>query len=190
MFEILPNWHPVLVHFSVALLTLSVLLHLLGLVPGKGRVLEELSVVADWTLWLGTLASVATVIAGVFAYNSVTHDEPSHAAMTVHRNWGLVTLATFAVLAVWSAWRRWQGRARGGVVFALLLLAAGAVLASTAWRGGELVYRHGLGVMALPMTESHGDGHDHAHTAPANPEKPGTTGKPAPAGHEGHNHKH
>lgn len=47
-------------------------------------------------------------------------------------------------------------------MFIGLLLAAGVLLASTAWHGGELVYRHGLGVMSLPQPE--GEGHDHEHT--------------------------
>ncbi len=42
-----------------------------------------------------------------------------------------------------------------------LLLVAQLFLFSTAWRGGELVYRHGLGVLSLPQTE--GEGHSHSH---------------------------
>lgn len=178
MFEILPNWHPVFVHFSVALLTVSVVFHVLAQALRDGRVRNEVTVVADWSLWLGVFFTVVTVVAGWFAYNSVTHDEPSHAAMTVHRNWGLATLAAFLVLTAWSAWNRWRNTARAGIVFVVLLAAAGAVLAGTAWRGGELVYRHGLGVLSLPVTEMHADGHDHGETSvpatpPAKPAKPG-----------------
>ncbi|MBL4850981.1 MAG: hypothetical protein JKY90_01690, partial [Gammaproteobacteria bacterium] len=45
----------------------------------------------------------------------------------------------------------------------LCIAIAGAVLASTAWHGGEVVYRYGIGVISLPKVE--GDGHDHAHGA-------------------------
>jgi len=177
MFDILPNWHPVFVHFSVALLTVSVVFHILARLLRNGRVRNEMTVVADWSLWLGTFLTVVTAVAGWFAYNSVTHDEPSHAAMTVHRNWGLATLAAFLALAAWSAWNRWRGTARAATVFVVLLAAASALLAGTAWRGGELVYRHGLGVLALPMSEIHADGHDHGQmpvpaTSPAKPAKP------------------
>jgi len=34
------------------------------------------------------------------------------------------------------------------------------LLTSTAWLGGEAVYRYGLGVISLPKTDSHD--HDHA----------------------------
>jgi len=189
MFEILPNWHPVFVHFSVALLTVSVVFHVLAKLLRDGRVRNEMTVVADWSLWLGAFFTVVTVVAGWFAYNSVTHDEPSHAAMTVHRNWGLATLAAFLILAAWSAWNHWRKKARASIVFVVLLAAAGAVLAGTAWRGGELVYRHGLGVLSMPVTEMHADGHDHDYgqtAAPATPpEKPA---KPAVHDHSTHAH--
>ena len=46
-------------------------------------------------------------------------------------------------------------------VFIVAMVISGTVLMSTAWHGGELVYRYGLGVMSLPKAE--GDGHDHSH---------------------------
>jgi len=181
MFEILPNWHPVFVHFTVALLSVSVVFHVLAKVLRDGRVHNEVGVVANWTLWLGALFTIVTAVAGSFAYNSVTHDEPSHAAMTVHRNWGLVTLAAFLVLAAWSAWKHRRFAARASRVFVVLLVAAGALLAGTAWRGAELVYRHGLGVLSMPASGMHADGHDHEYgqvpalaTQPDKPDKPGT----------------
>jgi len=189
MFDILPNWHPVFVHFSVALLTVSVVFHVLVQGLRDGWVRREIAVVADWSLWLGTLFTAVTAVAGWFAYNSVAHDEPSHAAMTVHRNWGLATLAVFVVLALWSAWNRRRVVTRVGVVFAVLLIAAGSALAGTAWRGGELVYRHGLGVMALPMTEMHADGHDHGYAPASNASKTDATSS-APASHDAYDHKH
>ncbi len=47
-----------------------------------------------------------------------------------------------------------------------------STLAVTAWYGGELVYRHGLGVMALPKASDH----THAKGTPAH-----SHGKDAPA---------
>lgn len=191
MIEILPNWHPVFVHFSVALLSVSVGLHLLDRVLPDGTLRRELAVTANWSLWLGALFAAITVVAGWFAYNSVTHDEPSHAAMTVHRNWGLATLAAFLALALWSGWMRRRATmpVRPGIIFLLLLVAGGVLLAGTAWRGGELVYRHGLGVLSSPVTEAQTDGHDHQH-APASGTGSGGDAMPAVVGHDNHNHAH
>ncbi|MCK4587195.1 MAG: DUF2231 domain-containing protein, partial [Gammaproteobacteria bacterium] len=114
-----------------------------------------------------------TVVAGVVAYNSVAHDTPSHEAMTEHRNWALVTAVLFIILAIWS----WQ-RAKTGLGMSMVLLAAllvsGGLLASTAWLGGEAVYRYGLGVMSLPKTDSHD--HDHGRAGGDHGPAKGQTG--------------
>ncbi len=40
---------------------------------------------------------------------------------------------------------------------------AAALLAVTAYKGGELVYRHGLGVLSLPETHEGAPGPPHGH---------------------------
>jgi uncharacterized membrane protein len=159
MFEIIPNWHPLFVHFTVALLLLAV--GLVVVVPFiKSPLKEQWRIVAHWSLWFGAGFSIITGLAGLYAYNTVAHDTASHAAMTEHRNWALVTLILFLTLAVWSIiWVRKNKPL--GMVFVVCMVFAGIVLASTAWHGGEVVYRYGLGVMSLPKAE--GEGHDHAH---------------------------
>ena len=53
MFEIIPNWHPLLVHFTVALLSVAVVLHLLVLLALPQRLQGEWRIVARWSLWIG-----------------------------------------------------------------------------------------------------------------------------------------
>jgi uncharacterized membrane protein len=156
MIEIIPNWHPMLVHFTVALLALAVVLSWFTWLPLPGRLRSEWGLVARWLLWFGSAFAIATAVTGWLAYNSVDHDDLSHIAMTDHRNWALVTLGLFLLLAGWSSWERFRDREPGagkvGIVFLALLTIGGGLLASTAWRGAELVFRHGLGVMSLPNT--------------------------------------
>jgi len=165
VFEILPNFHPVLVHFTVALFSVATAL-LVGLKVMGARLPEnlrqQLEIVARWNLWFGAAASILTVLAGFHAYNTVAHDAPSHAAMTDHRNWALATLALFLFLAIWSIARTRSAKPLG-TIFTVVLLITQLVLLSTAWRGGELVYRYGLGVLSLPAVEAGEDGHGHAH---------------------------
>lgn len=162
MIDIVPNWHPVPVHFTIALLSTATGLFLAARAfAGRGWASEALTA-ARWTLWLGALATLGTVAAGFYAYSTVAHDTASHAAMTNHRNWALPTAAAFLMFAIWS-WRdRQRGSAPGGAFLAGIILAA-AALAVTGYKGGDVVFRHGLGVMALPETAGAGQGHDHDH---------------------------
>lgn len=158
MIEIIPNWHPMFVHFTVGLLSISVLLSVVAQFMSAGKLREQCQLVASWNLWIGAGFTVLTVVAGVLAYNSVAHDTPSHESMTLHRNWALVTAALFIVLAIWS-WRRVKAGEEPNTMLLVALLVGGGLLISTAWLGGEAVYRHGLGVMSLPKTDSHDHGH-------------------------------
>lgn len=163
MIEILPNWHPIFVHFPIALLSVAVVLYVITALRKPSALRDELALFARWNLCLGALFGVIAALLGLWAYNTVTHDTPAHAAMTLHRNWAVATLLIFGPLAVWSYRKR---RATpSGLFLALLLLGLG-VLASTAWHGAEVVYRHGIGVKSLPKADEHlhapDEAHDHA----------------------------
>lgn len=180
MFEIIPNWHPIFVHFTVALLSLAV--GLVVVTPFvKSPLKEQWQTVARWTLWFGAGITIVTGLTGWYAFNTVAHDTPSHAAMTIHRNWAIATITLFLLLAAWSVlWARTSKKL--GTVFVVCMVVAGALLASTAWRGGEVVYRYGLGVMSLPKAE--GEGHDHAHGGDA--DHGSNEIKEMDGGHDGH----
>jgi uncharacterized membrane protein len=160
MFEILPNWHPVFVHFTVALLVVAAALHLLSHFVTNPRLVEQWTATARWNLWIGVGATALTIAAGMYAYYTVDHDTPSHAAMTVHRNWALVTTLVFLVVVGLELWLARQGRGKSWLFTGLLGVAA-VLLLTTAWHGGELVYRHGLGVQSLPQSQGPGHAHDH-----------------------------
>lgn len=163
MIEIIPNWHPFFVHFTVALLTLSFVFYALGVVWQNSSYRQQWLTYGNWNLWLGVAFSTVTVIAGWFAYNSVTHDTPSHAAMTLHRNWALGTFALFVLLAVWTFAMRRQHK-KPSAVFLIVGFIGLMLLTTTGWRGAELVYRYGLGVMSLPKVEGHAHSSDDEHS--------------------------
>ena len=150
MFEILPNWHPILVHFTVALFTTSFGFYLLTYLSKSTPLVSdkmtlEFEVVGRWCLWCAALVTILTVIAGFYAYYTVKHDEPAHMAMMNHRNWALSTAFAMWLVAIWSLWRYYKQKAMTLTFLVAMFLVQGLLL-STAWRGGELVYRHGLGV--------------------------------------------
>lgn len=210
-FEIIPNWHPIFVHFSIALLSISSALLIIGkFAPQKYLWRNTALTVSRWNLLIGAAISIITVLAGWYAYNTVNHDDPSHLAMTSHMKWALSTFLLFAVVATWSFISR---KKEVGIFLTAFQLFATLSLLVTGFKGGELVYRHGLGVLSLPEAEAktsskgHDDvGHEHKKDAATsdktNDEKTKITKKPVskkpknPAINNeaeeksGHNHNH
>ncbi len=160
MLTILPNWHPLFVHFTVALLIVATAMHVLSHFVSNSGLRNQLTIVARWNLWIGVGFTLITVALGWYAYYTVDHDTPSHLAMTIHRNWAMATLVAFLGIAAWEFNLHRHGKGKGWLFTSLLVGAASLVLV-TAWHGGELVYRYGLGVMSMPKPD--GAGHDHDH---------------------------
>jgi uncharacterized membrane protein len=175
--EIIPNFHPLLVHFPIALISVAAFFHLAAIVMQDKSCATPCAMLAHTTLWLGALTALPAAFFGWQAFDSVNHDAAGHAVMLVHRAWALGTLALLVVLAAWDAWRSKADAIPRGW-FAGAVIGAWSMVAVTAWHGGELVYRHGAGVMALPQVaddgshehhpihkqdESPDPGHDHRH---------------------------
>lgn len=159
--NILPNWHPIFVHFTVALIGLSALLHIGQLFLNDVTVKANAATVARWNLWLGAIITLGTVVAGFFAYNTVNHDTPSHLAMTEHKNWAIATTIVLVISAALIFLQSKKSQAITLTQIGILLVCSGLV-GATAWHGGELVYRYGLGVLSMPKTDAHDHG-AHGH---------------------------
>ncbi len=191
--EIIPNLHPLAVHFPIALIIVSAFATLGAKLAGDRPIANELAILGRWTLWAGALAALVAAAAGWQAFNSVDHDDAGHAAMIVHRNWALITTGFVVILALWSVWRARSSRKVSWVDAMALLISVGLV-AATGWLGGELVYRHGLGVIktrvqlvpapanqaSVPESDHHGgaSGHDHS------------SGSVTKSGHDHSSHSH
>ena len=186
MIEIIPNWHPIFVNFTVALFVVSMLLHVVVLLAPNAPWRNACLAAAHWNLALGAVFALITVGTGLNAYYTVAHDNPSHAAMTDHRNWAFATAGIIVGLALWR-WTQRRHDTQPSLLLAITLVLAGGLLTVTAWKGAELVFRYGLGVMALVEAEEPGHSHEHGSTdaAPAQEQAPS---KHAEHDHSGHGH--
>ncbi len=114
MIEVIPNWHPVAVHFTVALLITASVLFAAGTLFRKAASGGALTAAARWNLAIGAAVTVATLATGWSAYNTVDHDAPSHANMTVHLRWAVATALVF-LAAAGVAWLERRKVAGAGV---------------------------------------------------------------------------
>ena len=162
---LIPNWHPLLVHFTVALIVTSSVFFVLSRFMAKRE--TTFITVAKWTLWAGAGVTIFTVVAGFDAYNTVNHDDAGHAVMKVHRLWALITFGATLVVAFWV----YKAKSISAAIVVASVILTG-LAGTTGYFGAELVYSHGIGVMRVPLAngEGHahaeGDSHSHGATAP------------------------
>lgn len=186
MIEIVPNWHPVWVHFAIALsITAAGIYLLFGWKSGRADAAPPAALILSrWLLWLGVLAALAALLTGFWASDNVQHDELGHANMLVHRNWAIASAVLFGTAAVLEWLRR--SRAGASVISAMLLLAGGFAIAKTGLEGAENVFEHGLGVQRLPQDSAAG----HEHGGHEQADEAQSTEAPGDHDHSGQQQEH
>jgi uncharacterized membrane protein len=134
-------FHPLTVHFPIALYLLGVLMTLLYLWPGQ----TDLERFAAWSFGLSWLAALVASLTGLIDQNQLELADPRRETVNLHIT-SAVALIILNGLIVYLRFRwpdvlnryRW-------IYLGLMVLGTMAVL-TTAWLGGELVYRLGVGV--------------------------------------------
>ncbi|HEY9383745.1 MAG TPA: DUF2231 domain-containing protein [Gemmatimonadales bacterium] len=161
--------HPLVVHFPLVALLLAVLLDAVAAL----RKSPAWRGAATLLWWVGLAGAAAAIGTGLLAYGRVDHSDLAHQAMIRHRNLALAAVAILLASALWR-WRRplSLGAAAAGIVGALGLGAAG-------YLGGDMVYRHGVGIPTNVLHEVMEERGGHARGAATD-----STGSAAP------NHTH
>lgn len=159
MFDIIPNWHPIWVHFVIALPVSALVLWTAARLWSNWQYAGVALTVARWNLWAGALMMPVVLITGYLAANSVMHDDAGHDAMARHAlaAWTAASLTCAAALLAWWSYRRPRLAWAPWSMLVVAVLSLGV----TGHLGAENVYRHGLGVERLPDPgqHSHGTGH-------------------------------
>lgn len=163
---VVPNLHPLMVHFPVALWPVA----LLALTYAYLRKDEHAYRFGSALLYLGVAAGLGAALTGWLAAEALGHDAPGHELVHDHRD--LMLAACLLALAAAGAAHacRSEARRRARWIPLGLLLIACLLTALGADRGALLVYGHGVGVRALGDQQaraapsgspSHDDGHSH-----------------------------
>lgn len=135
------NFHPLVVHFPVALLTSALLVETLALVLRKAGWRR----VSLWNLGLGTAGAAAAVFSGRLAEAAAKHSMEIHEVMEWHERLGYAALGLAALALAWRLVSRDRSGSRAHWAAWILLAAACGILAVGAHLGGRLVYEFGVG---------------------------------------------
>jgi uncharacterized membrane protein len=156
--------HPLLVHFPIALLVLSVGADIVGSFAD----IASLRHTGWWALLGAAIGGGGTAAAGIYDMRRATLSEAVHHRVHRHMRVGIVLVGALVGLALW----RWSIHSHGGELPLLYLGLAGSavVLAGfQGWLGGELVYSDGVFVRetrhdataATNKPDASPGGHDH-----------------------------
>jgi len=165
--------HPMLVGFPITLFIGAFVTDVVYLAT-NGAFWAQGSV---WLLAAGVAMGLLAAVPGAIDLLTIEHARRWRLAWTHGlMNLGLVTLAALNLLL------RWGDPEDAVAPFGILLSAiCVGLLAITGWLGGEMVYRHGVGVS---KAVGHASGSDASHDATATPASAARGGERAAAPHQ------
>lgn len=152
-----PGWHPLVVHFPLALVLVAAPLLLSARLLRSEAIASTAAIVGTWNLCLGAVAALFALATGLSAVLDLDVGAAARQAISLHMKWAMFSTLALVLLAIW----RGAGTAaasRPSWAFVILLVAAAAALVVTGYRGGENVYEFGVGVKKIAVRSGpHGD---------------------------------
>ena len=137
--------HPIMVHFTIALLSVGFLCDFLARFTKN----ESLKSAAWWNLLFGFFAIIVTVLTGLLAERSVPHTHIAHDILEIHETLGFTALGIFAVLLIWESLIRANVFTKFISLSMVLWLIGVLVIFTGGYYGGRLVYEFGVGVKGV-----------------------------------------
>jgi len=137
------NYHPLFVHFPIALWTAALLFEIAARLAKK----DELHRIACGVLALGALAAIPTVLSGWSAEAGVPPKGAAHDVKELHETLMVTSSILSGILAVLGLFvlpRKPTAALRAAFLVGLLVLVG--LMAVGADRGAMLVYHYGTGV--------------------------------------------
>ena len=143
-----PSWHPLAVHFPIALVLSATALLLAARLLRSESVAASAATAGTWNLCLGAAAALVALGTGLSAVLGQDLSAAARQAISIHLKWAMLTTLLLVLLAVWRG-AGTAARSRPSWIFLIVLIAAGAALSFTAYRGGKNVYEYAVGVRKI-----------------------------------------
>ena len=144
MFDWIPNLHPIIVHFPIALVVAAVVVDLVVLIFKR-----DADTAVSWLYVTGTLGLVAAFFSGRAAADALLIPAAAQTIQTDHADLALATLSLFTALTIVRLVLMRLGRP-GKSTVRILSTVAGLVgvglVTLTGDLGGRMVFGHGVGV--------------------------------------------
>lgn len=157
-------FHPIFVHFTVALSFAAIGAYLFSYILPVGRLKNDLGLSALWMVFFSFIATLFTATFGFLQFNSVRHDMLVHLPMIDHRNWAIGTAIVLFICSL-LALRSYITNRIHNLSLMIFLLILGFMVGMTAFKGGRLVYDYGVGVKSIPelreLRKNEGENHNH-----------------------------
>jgi uncharacterized membrane protein len=141
----MPPWHPMLVHFPVALVVCAAMLLLAARLLPQSRHAPALAMVGTWNLCLGAAAALFALGSGLAAVIGLNAGPAARQALSMHVKWAIFTTLGLVLMAVWRGAGTAQ-ESRPSWIQIVMLSGVAAALLITAYLGGRNVYEYALGV--------------------------------------------
>lgn len=140
-----PGWHPIVVHFPLALVVTAAFLLVAARLWRQERQAKTLATVGTWNLCIGAVAALFALASGLAGLIGLHAGLAAHQSIFLHVKWAIFTSLALLLVAVWRGAGAAQ-ESRPSWLFIVILLGMTAALVVTGYQGGQNVYRHGVGV--------------------------------------------
>lgn len=139
--------HPLFVHFPIAFFTMFVLLEIIWMFSQKEWIRNS----SILTLSLGLLFAIPTLLSGEASAENFEKVQQLESLIETHETFAKLTSATFSITFIVKILllRTNKLNTKTNLIVIAIALIGLYFLIQTGMKGGELVYKHGVGILQL-----------------------------------------
>lgn len=139
------KYHPLIVHFPIALLLCASILSVIGLFHRRGLFKEMIY----WILLMGVISCLLAIYTGLEDEKEVVGDYKVKELLQTHKRNAFILTGLFTMLLLWISIRKRRMRIMEYCAWSFFLVLGGFSVAYQGHLGASMVYQQGTGIKAL-----------------------------------------